>query len=206
MGALLGGVLMLNSSPTDDPFLLAEREVEPGERLRWAGRPDPLRPTLMSFGIYFFAIPWTAFAVFWMWGAAGFGTRPVRPDGPWMLFPLFGLPFVLIGLGMLSAPFWAYRKAARTIYAVTNKRLLIITTGRTRSVETYAPQDIQFVERTERPNGSGDVLFATCYNTDSDNRPRSTKVGFFGIPGVRDVERLVRELDTGAIDTNVQTF
>ena len=46
---------------------------------------------------------------------------------------LFGLPFVLIGLGMLLAPFAAFRTARRTVYVVTSKRLMTINEGRTRT-------------------------------------------------------------------------
>ena len=43
---------------------------------------------------------------------------------------LFGLPFVLVGLGMLLAPFAAFRSARRTVYVLTNKRFMTITEGR----------------------------------------------------------------------------
>ena len=38
-----------------------------------------------------------------------------RPPG---FFPLFGIPIVLVGLGLLLSPFWAFHKATRTVYAV----------------------------------------------------------------------------------------
>jgi hypothetical protein len=44
-----------------------------------------------------------------------------------VLFPLFGVPFVLIGLGMLAAPYWMRRKAQNTVYALTDKRALILS-------------------------------------------------------------------------------
>lgn len=52
-------------------------------------------------------------------------------------FLIFGLPFVLIGLGMMAAPFYAYRKAQRTLYAITSERALIISGGIRREVKSF---------------------------------------------------------------------
>ena len=61
-----------------------------------------------------------------LWGLFDGGMDFPRDQMPFQLisicFPLFGLPFVLIGLGMLTAPHWAKRKALRTAYAVTDRR------------------------------------------------------------------------------------
>jgi hypothetical protein len=150
--------------------------------------------------ILFFGVPWTAFALFWMWGASGFG-RAIQRPGPFLFFPLFGLPFVLIGFGMLSAPYWAYRKGLNTVYAVTNKRVFILTAGKRWHVESYVPTRGSDFERTETANGSGDLIFLRRSRLDSDGDRVTNKVGFYGIPEVRRVERLLRDnflIDTGA--------
>ncbi len=77
-----------------------DRELEPGERVEWIEMPIPRFFTPASTAIFLFAIPWTAFAVFWICGAAGFKLPDFRQGG-FELFPLFGVPFVLIGLAML---------------------------------------------------------------------------------------------------------
>ena len=100
------------------------RQLDPGEGLLWSGAPNPGRMALSALPVTVFGIPFTAFAVFWIWTAYSATSRSPSPGGPWILFPLFGTPFLLIGLGMLTAPLWASLAAGRTLYAVTNKRAL----------------------------------------------------------------------------------
>ena len=97
-----------------------ERELESGERIAWMEQPIPRYFTAMSTGAFLFAIPWTAFALFWICGASGF-KLPDFSKGGFSFFPLFGVPFVLIGLGMLSSPWWAHRKALKTVYVITDR-------------------------------------------------------------------------------------
>jgi hypothetical protein len=63
-------------------------------------------------------IAFTAFAVFWtvtswvmMFGMPGRGEAVQGPGFPFDFFPCFGLPFIVIGLSMLSAPLWYFRLA-----------------------------------------------------------------------------------------------
>jgi hypothetical protein len=166
----------------------AQAQLEPGERLLWWGKPDPKRGLLLTIPIALFGIPWTAFSIFWMSAASGlvFGNS----QRSWFsLFALFGLPFVLVGLGMLTAPYWAYLKAQQTIYALTSRRALIIIGGRATKVQSYTGSDIGTIERTDRANGKSDVLFATVTTSKS-----TQSIGFMGIENGRHIERLL--LDT----------
>jgi hypothetical protein len=170
----------------------AQAQLDAGERLLWVGRPDPRRQLLGSLFILLFGIPWTAFALFWtaaasglVWGEMGFGWHS--------LFALWGVPFVLVGFGMLLSPYWMYRKAKRTVYAVTSRRALIITGTRERKIQSFTRADMDAIERTERSSGKGDVMFAT-----SSNQKNTQRVGFIGIPDARRVERLL--LDTFKAD------
>jgi hypothetical protein len=179
-----------------DAELVAQNELSPGEPLVWAGRPSPGAMARASLPILIFAIPWTAFAIFWVVMASGITTGATN-RGFFILFPLFGLPFVLVGLAMTSAPYWAYRKAQNTIYAITDRRLMIITEGRSKTVQSYDADEIGEITRRERADGSGDLIFARTADahTDTDGYSRSrTQVGFLGVPDVRTVERYVREL------------
>src|SRR6266404_1761012 len=98
-----------------------DRELESGERVEWLQMPVPRYFTPAATAGFLFGIPWTAFAIFWTAGAA-WGTSKATGPGFFNAFPLFGLPFILIGLGMLSGPLWAYRKALKTVYVITNRR------------------------------------------------------------------------------------
>lgn len=166
-------------------------ELKAFERVRWAAQPIPRRMMRKALPILFFAIPWTAFALFWM--AMAFTMVGTPKDGKiiGIVFPLFGLPFVLIGFAMLSAPWWAARTAKRTVYVLTDNRALIITVGR--SIRTQSYRLDQLKERTKRTNadGSGDLIFSRESYCDSDGDRRTRTHGFEGVPDVRAAERML---------------
>jgi hypothetical protein len=170
----------------------AQAQLEAGERLLWYGRPDPKRQLLGSLVVLLFGVPWTAFALFWTAAASGLFWSDMG-IGWHSLFALWGVPFVLVGFGMLSSPYWLYRKTQRTVYALTSRRALIISGTRTRKIQSYTARDIGIIERSERANGKGDVMFATTISNETTQR-----VGFTGIHDVRRVERLL--LDTFKAD------
>lgn len=168
------------------------KELRPGEQLKWVGQPRPSRHLLLGFGVWLFFIPWTAFSVFWIAAASGF--RVPTFEGGWSLFPLFGVPFVLVGLGGLSSPFWIYRKARSTVYIITNLRAVIIAGHNSVTVRSVNAKQLSEVVRTERADGSGDLELKTDVSYDSDGDRRSTTHGFFGIPEVKQVEMLLESL------------
>src|SRR5262249_39881197 len=114
-----------------------DRETS-GEQVRWQGRPGALRTFAGASLIWLFAVPWTAFVLFWESTAVGswlFGKSTAGAGQGWgLVLVLFGLPFVLIGLGMMALPFGALRSAHRTVHVLTNRRLLTITEGRIKRV------------------------------------------------------------------------
>lgn len=168
------------------------RELQPGEVVMWAGQPDPKRMMLTGFALWLFFIPWTAFSVFWMAGAAGFQV----PDfsQPFGLFPLFGLPFLLIGMGGLASPFWMHTRARHMVYVITSKRALAMTGSRATTVESWMPAQLGNITRTERQDGSGDLIFAMETWRDSDGDRRTRPKGFLGIQDVRMVEAQLQRL------------
>jgi len=168
-----------------------ESEREPGERLVWVGLPDPKRAVKTEWGAFIFGIPWTAFALFWEVMAIGMGLK----TGSWFLifFVLFGLPFVGIGFAMLSAPFRTMQNVRRMIYAITDKRIIIIERkGAARKIHSYVPRYATDLERVDHADGSGDLTFAVNFRRDTP-RGMSGPVGLYGVPDVRVVERIIRE-------------
>lgn len=175
---------------------LVEDELEDGETVRWLDRPIPRYFTTESIGAFLFAIPWTAFAVFWMFGAAGFKIPDFR-GGPESFFCLFGLPFVLIGLAMLSSPLWARRKLRRTVYVITDRRAILFVAD---DITSYEAAEIGKTRRTQKADGSGDVFFAYVPQADKDGKAKdedddeSGEDGFKNIRDVKTVERMLRDL------------
>lgn len=141
-----------------------------------------------------FGVPWTAFAIFWIAGASGF-KMPDFSHGAG-LFPLFGVPFVLIGFGMLSAPYWASKKAASSAYVITNERVMIFESGILGgvSIRSFLPHQLSEIRRIQLADGSGDLILDKRITTDSEGSRSTTDIGFFGIPDVKNVESMVLAL------------
>jgi hypothetical protein len=180
------------------PLAAALKEEAKGEIIHWADQPSPGRAALTTLPILLFAIPWTAISGFMLVMAiAGMiaGKAPGEPGhigtGLGIFFILFLVPFVGIGLAMLSAPLWAWHTARHTVHAVTDKRLLTIVEGRTRTVKSVLPEHIVTLERKERRDGSGILTVVTGYEKDSDGDTVKLKEDIGPVAGVRQVERHV---------------
>lgn len=173
---------------------MIDSELSSGERVTWSGQPIPGRLARKAIPLVIFGIPWTAFAIFWTFGA--WHTTKAAHDGYSSAFPLFGLPFILIGLGMLSSPYWSWRRAKRTAYVLTNKRAIIFAGGSRGSVtvRSFDPERFTDLRRNQNPDGSGDIIFAQDIRRDSEGARQSTDVGFLGVRDVKAVEDRVKSL------------
>ena len=171
---------------------IATSVLQPEEHLLWSGRPDPRRVALQTLPVFILGLPWIAIALYWT--AASFGFR--MPDfsaqnliGFW---PVFGFLFILMGLVLTALPFLAYRRANRTVYAITDRRCLIITAGDRTYVDAYGEEDIGSVKRIERRNGTGDLVFTASASGAAKDASRVRKAVFYGIPEIRQAEETAR--------------
>ena len=191
-----------------------EAELDKNERLLWVGQPNPRRFMLQALPILLFGIPFTAFAVFWMVIASGmmFGAADMMDGfggGIFACFPLFGLPFLFIGLAMLTAPLWMARRAGQTFYALTDQRAILWEANLWGgvAVRMYRGPDLTRMRRNEYNDGSGDLIFEeyvtlshgpghSDFHGDYGRRVRWNRQqhGFLAIPRVREVEEIVRKV------------
>ncbi|MDX2110136.1 MAG: hypothetical protein SFY80_07850 [Verrucomicrobiota bacterium] len=182
-----------NNLPHDVSRLI-DAELRNGERVTWTGQPIPGCFARRSIGLVLFGIPWTAFALFWIAGASGF-KMPDFSQG-FGIFPLFGLPFVLIGFGMLSSPYWMRRMARRTAYVITDQRAIVLAGGvfGSMTIRSFDPDRLKDIRRVQKPDGTGDLIFERTWAGDGDGGRQSTDHGFLAIAGVRDVEEIITRL------------
>ncbi len=165
--------------------LALERELRGEEAVVWHGW-QLGRLELRSFGQYLFAIPWTAFAVMWTTLAA-VGVAHSGVEGPgWIVwaFPLFGVPFVAIGLAMLARPFVPLFQRGRVLYVITDRRALKLAMGRRLVVETVPADRVGRIQRFEKSDGTGRLQIAVKIGRDSDGE-RQTE--YFEVGDVADV-------------------
>ncbi len=170
---------------------LADRvanELEADERLLWVGQPRLDLATRPAFFLVPFGIVFAGFAVLWMVLAGAMTGGLMAPCA---------LPFIAVGIGLIASPVWLRSQARKTLYALTNRRAIIWEPawfGAT-TVRNYTAAGLGHMSRTERADGSGDLVFEEITTYGSNNNgtsSRTTRRGFLSIDKVREVEELVR--------------
>jgi len=163
------------------PFLLT------GERLLWTGRPTrgaPFNCSGLAFGLVFlgFACFWTFFSY-------------VLAGEIW--FSAFGIPFILAGLFMVfGRPLLNLFVRKRTIYAVTDRRLLRLTGPRLDATDL---DDVAPLNLTEGANRVGSIFFNLPQAWPAQGvdlpvrRPQGLIASFDNIANVRTVYELIRK-------------
>ena len=131
-------------------------------------------------GIALFAVVWLAISTI------SFEAATRRGE---LFGTLFALLFVGLGIWMLAAPLLEYRRARRTIVAITGQRLLIASSNG-RSVQSIKLSGVRHVERIAK-NGRLTLRIPTALVSDGDG---GQKVDYTDLHGLRDGERAYRLL------------
>jgi hypothetical protein len=132
---------------------LFQQELLYDERILWSGQPSPGKLfTPADIFLVPFSLLWGGFAIFWELTALNFGAP--------LLFKLFGIPFVCVGLYFIFGRFiFKCYLQKRTYYAVTNKRVLIITNTRNKNLTAEFIDRIPTINKKSRRDGSGTLIF-----------------------------------------------
>ncbi len=177
--------------------------IDVDEEIIWQGRP-PRGIRLREIDIFLipFSILWTSFAILWTIAASGMlasSEGAVEAPPILNLFTLFGLAFVSVGLFFTFGRFIvdaAIRR--RTEYALTNHRAIIFSGLFSRSIDSMPlTKNLQVKVRGDKTGsiefGPGRGLFDLSSGLSFWIGPLHPFV-FHGIKDVRDVYRLVREI------------
>ncbi len=193
----------MTRTPTPDaidqlPTILREAlrlELDEGERLLWCARPLARRIFRSAWRT---AIP--ASLVFLLFASLGLvaaiTTRREVLDSvpPGQAPPSLGAvrsafalssAFGLAALACLASPAWQRARARRTVYALTNTRLLVLRRGcrNTARTEVLEPSHPLNLARRDYPDGSGDIRMYP----QSPNQP--PKLLLAAVVGPREIER-----------------
>jgi hypothetical protein len=135
------------------PEEISTQHLDPGERLLWSGRPRPgIRLRAQDAFLIPFSLLWCGFAIFWE-------TSVLRRNAP-LFFGIWGIPFVLMGLYIVLGRFFVDAKAReRTVYGVTNERILFVGGLLARQIKSLPIRNLADVTLTERRDGSGTIVF-----------------------------------------------
>ncbi|GIF41513.1 hypothetical protein BC793_111126 [Actinoplanes xinjiangensis] len=130
-----------------------ESYLLPGERVLWEGAPMRHRLFRRTDVLLLpFSVVWCGFAIVWL-------VRALRSDGAG-LFPLFGVPFVIVGVYLVAGRFLVRALASRrTVYTVTDGRVVVRGGPTGARLTTAYLRDLPPPVIAERPDGSGSLAF-----------------------------------------------
>lgn len=184
-----------------------DNELLEGEEVLWSGRPDPRRrrivfPTRPFFILGLVFMPVGLFIV--LVGLVLLLISVFPPEArlsslgvfiPGGVFFLLGIIYFLIGIAGFSPP-------RNVLYAITNRRVIMLRPGRYLRALSYGKGAITQIQRFERPDGSGDLVFAStpAYSSAGRNQSNATfssavRPGVFSaLPNVRQVEQILNSM------------
>ncbi len=190
-----------------DAYNRVQGELMAGEELRWVGKPNPLRAAMATVPLGSIAAVVISIGI----GLLAFIMLiPVRSGSSFNVISFTGIMALIIIIAVLASllnPLLTLLNARNTVYAITSRRIIMLE-GRRSSVTSYGQDDIQRIERRLHGDGStGDIIFryeprarsAGSFNS-RWSRTFDMPIGFFGIPDVRQVERIL--LDTFVVEGN----
>ena len=172
---------------TTDPLQLVRKELRTGEHLFWADKADGKIFMLKVLPIAFFGLFFFGFAVFWT-GMAYLGTSAAGDAGWFRLFPLFGVPFMMVGFAMVVSPIAARVAGNNTYYGLTEQRLITLRLRPKKSVKSVNLKDVRELELQENDDGTGTILFNRDTVTSKAIHQKMKNTGFYGIGDARQVE------------------
>lgn len=137
----------------DDAFFVFQDELGSGERILWSGRPKT-GLTLRSSDVFLipFSLLWGGFAIFWEFGAISSGAP--------FFFWIWGSFFVLVGLYFIVGRFFVdAQQRAKTYYALTNERIIIISGLFNRNIKSLNVKTLSDISLNKNRDGSGTITF-----------------------------------------------
>ncbi len=161
-------------------------ELRADETPQWIGYPIPKRYAIQE-GLKkcLFGIPFTVFAVFWVSGLM----QSANPHNS-----LFVIPYILVGLYISASPLLEYWWALRTIYVVTNQRVVILDGVLRHSQKAFAPSDLGHLDDKRKRDGSGNIILSEEREKDGEGGWLITKISFKAIPNVYEAEEHIEAL------------
>jgi hypothetical protein len=154
-----------------------------GENLLWSQSPKP-SASFRGSTIFTFI-----FGIFWTCMVIWISNQPSKngshnPAFFQYFMAAFGIFFILMSLSDFFRAFFS-------IYGITDKRLMIVRKYPwSVELESFFSQDIEFVKKVKKNDGSGNIVFKTI-KVRSGKGYRDTDIGFFGINDVDSVEQII---------------
>ena len=171
----------------DDLDVALHNELSSGERILWSGSPrQGIMLRTWDILLIPFSLLWGGFAIFWEVLAITIGAP--------LLFALWGGFFVLAGLFFIFGRFFVDAGLrSRTLYALTNERVITLSGVFSRSVTSLSLRTLPTVSLDVKSDGRGTITFGAgrSYPNIGFGTGRYAPPAFDAIVDARTVYRLV---------------
>lgn len=173
------------------------KHLQSGEKLLWSERPRSWRMILWPSLV---AVPFsTAQLFFGIWWT----TETLRLQGQdpankflWVVL-IAGWLIAMGGAGGFLAPLMSWITVRRTIYAITDKRVIVFQGNSwPRKVKSYS--QIKPASQEQSDTSGGDILFVA----DEDSEQESALIRLEGISDVASVEQLILRIHKASLSPN----
>jgi hypothetical protein len=170
-----------------------QQEIAPGERVLWSGQPAAgLRFESESLQRSGFGLVFFAFSLFWIHGAWNQSSSSNSLQGA--VFPLFGIPFVLVGFYLFVGHFfWNALRRRFTEYAVTNQRVIVRSGIFSNTTQSIDYRKIPTLTVTEKSDGSGTIQFGEARAVNAGEGVTYVATKMEAVPDVRAIYNIIRK-------------
>ena len=148
-----------------------QNNLLPNEEILWEGRPHISDNfNFSNIAKSMFGLIWLGFSLFWTITAFLMTRAISTSDSTAMFFkyffPLFGLPFVAIGVFIVFvAPRKEKMKALNTCYYITDKRLIINIDTSSGTFRSALIKNTDGIQITRNRDNTGNIMFSPSFNT-----------------------------------------
>lgn len=142
-----------------DTQKIIQGELGSDEKLIWCGRPKQ-GTVFRRSDVYMipFSLLWGGFAIFWEIMAISIPNEKAGAIA--IVFPLLGIPFVVVGLYIIFGRFIHDAKnRAKTFYGITNQRVIIVSGLFSKGVKSLNIKTLTDLSLSEKSDGSGTIIF-----------------------------------------------
>lgn len=179
-----------------------EGEVDPGERLRWCGQPDPrqiwiglLRPCFIIGSVFASFSGLATFVAISPWLDGDAARRSGQEAPPFWLCLSLSLVALAVAGWVWGQPWVERFRAGRTVFAVTNTRVFVLEVRRDGRVNLHAfePTHPLAISRVEHRGGSGTLWLNAGTQVPGGGATPRAVLALDGVREPRIVERLIRQ-------------
>lgn len=156
---------------------LKGKVLEPAEAIYWTCRPTAKLLSARHLFRMIAGVFLLTFAISWSLGLQD------RGDSAWMS----GLFILVAAISVFARPIQDYRRSQRTYYAITDRRVIIITDDKDFKSRSLYASDIRQLQRMDYRDGTSDLQLRSTTTREAGERRR--RVTFEdGLWGITDTE------------------